>query len=75
MAEMAKAGLTMEIKNVHLILGEGDFVLGQSGGSFAGRDVTFYDLFRIENGKITEHWDVIEPLLPKDQWKNSNGKF
>ena len=75
MAEMAKAGLTMEMKNVHLILGEGDFVLGQSEGSFAGKEVTFYDLFRIEDGKITEHWDVIEPLLPKDQWKNSNGKF
>jgi predicted SnoaL-like aldol condensation-catalyzing enzyme len=22
----------------------------------------FYDLFRVENGKIAEHWDVIEPI-------------
>ena len=36
---------------------------------------TFYDLFRIENGKIAEHWDVIETILSKDQWKNCNGKF
>ncbi len=75
MAQMAQKGLTMEIHKLHLILGEGDFVLGQSEGKFAGKEVTFYDLFRIENGKITEHWDVIEPLLSKDQWKNSNGKF
>lgn len=75
LAEMAQAGLAMEMRKVHLIVGEGDFVLGQAEGSFAGKEVTFYDLFRIENGRITEHWDVIEPLLPKEQWKNSNGKF
>ncbi len=75
MEEMAKAGLSMEMKKLHLLLGEGDFVLGQSEGTFAGKDVTFYDLFRVENGKITEHWDVIEQLMPRDQWKNSNGKF
>jgi hypothetical protein len=22
-----------------------------------------------------EHWDVIEPIPPRDQWKNPNGKF
>ena len=75
MEELAKAGLGMTIRKTHLILGEGDFALSQSEGIFAGKEVTFYDLWHIENGKITEHWDVIEPLLPRDQWKNSNGKF
>lgn len=75
MAELHQAGLGMTIRKVHLVLGEGDFVLSQSEGVFAGKEVTFYDLFRIEKGEITEHWDVIEELLPKTQWKNSNGKF
>ena len=75
MAELAQVGLGMTVRKVHLILGEGDFVLSQSEGVFAGKEVTFYDLFRVENGKITEHWDVIEELLSKAQWKNSNGKF
>ena len=75
MAEMAKSGGSMHMRKLHLLLGEGEFVLGQSEGSYAGSEVTFYDLFRVENGKITEHWDVIEPLLPKEQWKNSNDKF
>ncbi len=35
----------------------------------------FYDLFRVENGKIAEHWDTIEPISPRDAWKNSNRKF
>jgi predicted SnoaL-like aldol condensation-catalyzing enzyme len=29
----------------------------------------------VQNGKIAEHWDVIEPIAPKEQWKNQNGKF
>ncbi|OHD13718.1 MAG: hypothetical protein A2086_12235 [Spirochaetes bacterium GWD1_27_9] len=75
MAELAKAGLKMEYKKTYLILGEGEFVFTQSEGEFAGKNVTFYDLFRIENAKITEHWDVIEETIAKEQWKNQNGKF
>ena len=41
----------------------------------AGKAVTFYDLFRVEGGKIAEHWDVVEPVLPTDQHQNQNGKF
>jgi hypothetical protein len=24
---------------------------------------------------IAEHWDTLEAIPPRDQWKNSNGKF
>lgn len=73
--EMAKAGITMVYDKNYAIVGEGNFVLSISGGSFAGKAVSFYDLFRIENGKIAEHWDIIENLIPEDKWKNNNGKF
>jgi hypothetical protein len=55
--------------------GEGNFVLVVSEGAFAGKPTAFYDLFRVDNGKIAEHWDTIETILPKESWKNSNGKF
>ena len=32
-------------------------------------------LFRVENGKVAEHWDTIETIPPHEQWKNGNGKF
>ena len=72
---MAEQGLTMEYKTIHKVLGEGNFVLAMSEGSFAGKPTSYYDLFRINNGKIAEHWDVMEPLLPQAEWKNQNGKF
>ncbi|WP_017220753.1 nuclear transport factor 2 family protein [Moritella dasanensis] len=72
---MAKQGITMVYSQNHIVLGEGNFVLSISEGSFAGKPVSFYDLFRIENSKIVEHWDIIEPILAKDAWKNNNGKF
>ncbi len=34
-----------------------------------------YDLFRIENGKIAEHWDVLSVIPSRNQWKNSDGPF
>lgn len=75
LAEMAKNGITMTYERIHKVLGEGNFVLVVSEGSFAGKHVSFYDLFRIEAGKISEHWDVIEPLLPQSEWQHQNGKF
>jgi len=73
--EMAKNGVTMVYNKVHKVLGEGNFVLAVSEGKFAGKHTSFYDLFRIENGKIAEHWDIIETIAPEDTWKNTNGKF
>lgn len=72
---MAKQGITMEYDKLHKVLGQGNFVLAISDGKFANQHVSYYDLFRIEDNKIVEHWDVIEPILPEEEWKNSNGKF
>jgi predicted SnoaL-like aldol condensation-catalyzing enzyme len=75
MQSMAKAGIVMKYDQIHRVLGEGNFVLAISEGSFGNKRTAFYDLFRIENGKIAEHWDIIETILPEDQWKNTHGKF
>ncbi len=71
----AKQGITMKYDRIHRVLGEGNFVLSVSEGHLGGRHSSFYDLFRVENGKIAEHWDTIEEIPEKAQWKNNNGKF
>ena len=75
LGEWAKQGITMKYDTIHKVLGEGNFVLVVSEGFFADKHTSFYDLFRVENGKIAEHWDVIEPIAAKESWKNNNGKF
>lgn len=72
---MAEQGITMKYDRIHQVLGEGNLVLVVSEGSFAGRQTSFYDLFRVEKDKIAEHWDTIEHIPPQAEWKNGNGKF
>jgi predicted SnoaL-like aldol condensation-catalyzing enzyme len=72
---MAKAEIKMVYSKNHKVLAEGNFVLSMSEGTFAGKHVAFYDLFRIENGKLVEHWDAIEEIPSEDKWANKNGKF
>lgn len=75
LAALAKQGIFLKYDKIHRVLGEGNFVLVVSEGHFGKNYNAFYDLFRVENGKIAEHWDVIEPISAKETWKNNNGKF
>lgn len=70
--------MVMVYEKVHQVLGSGNFVLTMSEGLFGkapGSHTAFYDLFRIEDGLIVEHWDVIEGIPAESEWKNKNGKF
>jgi len=71
----ASQGIRMKYEKLHMVLGQGNFVLAVSEGTLAGKHTSFYDLFRIENGLLAEHWDVIEEIPTNDSWNNENGKF
>ncbi len=60
---------------VHKVLGQGNFVLTMSEGDLDQVPMAFYDLFRLEDGKIVEHWDVVQEIPPESSWMHSNGKF
>lgn len=62
-------------EKAHRILAEGNFVLSVCEGYREGEHTSFYDLFRLEDSMIVEHWDTIEKVAPKSEWKNDNGKF
>jgi predicted SnoaL-like aldol condensation-catalyzing enzyme len=72
---MVGKGTTMKYDRIHKVLGEGNFVLVVSEGSFGGVATSFFDLFRLENEKIAEHWDTMEAIPDRSAWKNDNGKF
>jgi predicted SnoaL-like aldol condensation-catalyzing enzyme len=72
---LAKQGLAVKYDTVHRVLAEGNFVLVVAEGSFGGKPTSYYDLYRIQAGKIAEHWDTLETIAPQSDWKNPNGKF
>ena len=57
------------------VLADGNYGLAVSEGSFVGAHTCYYDLFRVENGKTAEHWDIMEPIADKSAWQNQNGKI
>lgn len=72
---LAQQGIQMIYTTVHQVLAQGNFVLAVSEGTFGGAPTSYYDLWRVENGKIAEHWDVMETIADKSTWANDNGKF
>ncbi len=70
-----ESGRLIDYNRVHRILAEGNFVLCVSEGDYGGDHTAFYDLFRLANGKVVEHWDTTEKVAPRSEWKNDNGKF
>ncbi|MCS7462547.1 nuclear transport factor 2 family protein [Paenibacillus doosanensis] len=72
---LKEKNIEFQYTQVHQVIGQGDFVLILSEGQFDGQHTAFYDLFRVEDGKIAEHWDVIESILPAEKRKNSNSRF
>lgn len=67
--------VSVEYKICHRILAEGNFVLSVSEGNANQIPSSFFDLYRLENGIIVEHWDTTEAIPPRSAWKNNNGKF
>jgi predicted SnoaL-like aldol condensation-catalyzing enzyme len=73
--EQGETGRHIDYQRFHRVLAEGNFVLSASEGHLGGVHTAFYDLFRVANGKLVEHWDTTEKIAPRDEWKNDNGKF
>ncbi|WP_420412454.1 nuclear transport factor 2 family protein [Roseibium sp.] len=56
-----------------IVVAEGNFVFVASDAIMGGKPWAFFDLWRVEDGKIVEHWDVVSPI-PAEMAHN-NGKF
>ncbi len=74
LAEASAKGEVLEYVKVHRLIGQGNFVVTYSHVRVGEADHAVFDIFRIKDQKIVEHWDVMEKIGPKESWNNS-GKF
>lgn len=75
MLDRAKIKYPHAEHRVKRMLVDGDLVAAHVHVIFHPGDAGFavVDLFRIERGKIAEHWDVMQPITGES--KNNNGRF
>jgi len=61
--------------DLHMLVAEGNFVFAASEGVFGDKPTAYFDLFRLEDGLIVEHWDVIADMPSGDLPAGYPGKF
>ena len=71
------ANLTPDFKyETGLVVAEGDCVMFHGRHTGCGpRPMVAVDITRVENGKIAEHWDVMQDEVPATDSVNGNGIF
>lgn len=59
-----------------LVMEEGDLVMihGRYSNWF-GKNMIAVDIFRLDSGKVVEHWDVMQEEVPASQTVNGNAMF
>ena len=62
--------------NVNLVrvFEDGEYVFAHTEYDFSTSKIGF-EVFRFSDGLVVEHWDTIETIPPRNQWRNDNGKF
>jgi predicted SnoaL-like aldol condensation-catalyzing enzyme len=69
--QLQESGRPLRYLKVHNVIADGNFVLTRAEATLAGAPTIVFDLFRVERGRIVEHWDVLQPVPPVTINQNS----
>lgn len=73
-ANARATGQTLYYKEVHRIIGQGNFVVAFAHQVWNSISYAAFDIFRLENGLVVEHWDNVE-VVPDAANNVNSGKF
>jgi predicted SnoaL-like aldol condensation-catalyzing enzyme len=75
--ELRNQGIEIGYTESPLVVADGNFVLVGSEGFYGTPDdfAVFYDLFRVEDERVVEQWNVLVPDLDLDTIPHDNGVF
>ncbi|CBJ79231.1 conserved hypothetical protein [Xenorhabdus bovienii str. Jollieti] len=73
--QLKDEGQGLHYAKIHHTVADGQFVLSHSEGSIAGVRHSYFELWRIENGKVAELWDAITPVPEDAQALHRHGMF
>ncbi|MDC9581349.1 nuclear transport factor 2 family protein [Xenorhabdus sp. PR6a] len=73
--QLREEGRGLHYAKIHRTVADGQFVLSHSEGSIAGARHSYFELWRIENGKVAELWDAITPVPEDAQALHRHGIF
>jgi predicted SnoaL-like aldol condensation-catalyzing enzyme len=70
---LASQGVPKQKIDFRHVVADGDVVMLHSRYEMAGKEWRFIDIYRVENGKLAEHWDAM--MQAPDARANSNPMF
>ncbi|MFS4580402.1 nuclear transport factor 2 family protein [Phaeobacter sp. C3_T13_0] len=70
---LAESDISFAYTALYNVVAEGNFVMTQAEGIYDGTPVAFYDLWRVEDGLIAEHWDAVQEI--PTEFAHTNGMF
>lgn len=73
LGSLAENNISFSYSQRHRTVAEGNFVMTISEGEIGGQPNAFFDLWRVEDGMLVEHWDVIQAI--PDSMPHDNGMF
>lgn len=72
---LAENDIDFYYTDLAMVIAEGNFVFAAAEGVFGDQPTAYFDLFRLEDGRIVEHWDVIADMPSGDLPEGYPGKF
>jgi predicted SnoaL-like aldol condensation-catalyzing enzyme len=73
-ASLSAPGRRVVYRDIFRIVAAGNFVVTYSRVAIGAEEFAVFDIYRLQNGLIVEHWDNREPIPSPEQARN-RGKF